>query len=962
MKNMSYKDFLLGLSSRLSRNMPFALGEDNQLSDDSLFNTCYKNFANEKLKTFEEVSTNPFFNLLINNLKEAFENLPGWTGWFILEYYDESTNGLNLVVLVDKKENLENVDFSKLTQSNHNFSTLMRANRELHVHLFSWNFGEVLRSSDEKYIPLNKLSLAKLLPENENPYNKAKNIDYYKISIKPIILSNSESLEDVTYCRIFPKINEGFDFYDDLGEYFKLHEKINENAKAYTESLKDSKGNSLTDMIDKEYSDLSKINGKTEKDLVHDISEKLERSINNLVIDNGDKIELSKNAFSKYCSRLIGFDSDSKSFVYLPVFTNIKKGKKEAQRKDIQLGSVTIGSSMPCVFTVDVIQALWRFVQVELLKWYAQYSSFDLYSVNKQLMKEAKLNALTQVFARNESHINGSHVIPYLLKSNIVANDNSRDIYLKYLKERMELVGSVQNYPGLVKTTTNLDALGKSLKVNKLLWNGVVEGKCKFNIDTDLIIESKSRKIKFDLPGAVLGEQVLCSILEGIIRNFVKHNISHNDFELKIHLSVEELSCNDKQKDNYLSLTIYGNIEESQETVEIINNAIDKSVLEGINLRGNNLGLLEMKAASLLLMDAPLEAIDIFKTKKSVHLYEKIYPGSIKACLFEKESKSYLGYKLYLLLPKRIYTLNKNYNDVKDKEGFSKYIVHTEKINSGIASDFFIGSDKNAKSYNFRQIEDPGEECNNLSDLWRVWVKKKFSDSMMEHMVILNTPDDFRADTHKIIIDDHGIWLRENPGYDFSKLSFYVALNSNQNYGILRRQNQRLIFSVDPNSFIEAALTKVAILDERIQQWASEAVHQNTTMNMMKAFRYMNIYLPDIQKLDLNIPQKGKLVEKIKSYFKDGCRYVVLHHSIFERLCLDINGSKEANVVDAFYQTLHKPEKGEFLVLVSGLGIPTNLPHNAFYCSLSSLEKVLKDKPNKYFLVQFLYNLRITKN
>jgi hypothetical protein len=959
MDSVTYIDYLIQLSQRLSRNMPFADGEDAYLSDDALFNRHYNNFAETQLKSFDEANKNPFFKLLINSLQEAFNQLPGWTGWLLLEYYDEATNGLNLVLIADKSEDFNTFNISELDQNHYNFSTLIRAIRQLHVHMYSWHFGEAKRSSDIKYIPLNKLAIAKLLPGEQNPYDNKEKSEYYKATIKPIIISEQEPDENKIFCRV-KKSPDGYTFEDDLGYYLSLLKKLNENAKAYEKKLNGSSGNQLIDMIgDEKFDDLSKITGKTESKLLEDIGEKLERSINYLEITKGKKIQLSEKAFASYCDQLTSLDSSTKSFVYFPVYTNIKKGRQTPQRKDLQLGSVTIGSTDENAFSEENVKALWRFVQVEMLKWYAQFSSFDLYNTNRKLENEARLNALTQVFARNESHINGSHVIPHLLKKVTTFEDKYKSIYFEYLKGRMELVGSVQNFPGLVKTITNLDTLIKSFKENKILWEGIIEGKCEFN--RTFIIYDKD-KLDFQLPGAALGEQVFCSLLEGIIRNFVKHNISDTAFELKITLKIE-LPSDDHFIDDYLSLSVYGNVVGNQKTVKKINDAIQEKVLDETKLRGHNLGMLELKAASLLLMDAPLEAIDLFQPDKAVNVNGKSYPGCLKADLFKEGENKFIGYRLYLLIPKLVYTLTDNYEKIKNSlNGISpKHIVQTKEFDPGIACTFYIGENEVGSS-NFRQIKKNDDGCTDLTALWKIWVQQVFPDTEEAQLILLENGDNLCGGTHQVVVDDHGDWRNKHPDFDLTKLLFYGAFNSEHKAGIIKKKpiEGTNVFTIDRWSFIEASLTKVAILDERIQHWASGVKHQNTKMPMIEAYKHMRVYMPEIKEMDLNIPQGNRLVEVIKSYFDDGCRYVVLHHSIFERLCFDLKGSKEATTIDSFYHELHQPANGRFLVLVSGLGIPTNLPKQSFYCSLSSLENVVKDRPNKYFLVQFLFALRTT--
>lgn len=953
---------LLNISQRLSVNT--LMGDGSITGDELLLKKQYQEYHEPVVKTFSEASESHFFKLLVEHLTEGLGKLPGWSGWILLEYYDDAVNGLRMVLITDKNEDSYCYDvINKLDQENYNFSLLIRAMREFHVHVNGWHFKTT--NCDPIYHCENKLSLEIMLPGGSNPYSEKPYQDqHYNAYARPVLISREDEVsKNINHIK---QNNGQFTFNSELDAYFKMIEQCRENADAFTNE------NNQNNHLLKDHPEIMSLIGEfdcnhrvriedeTSTFIIKDLKQKLDRNIEKILIDKGKIKTLTRKSFEDYCRRLTNCFSDSSQFLYLPAFTTLKKGG-EPQRKDLMIGSVMIGVDKNNSFNTEQIHHLWRFVQSELLKWYNQYNSFKLYTSNKRMKQEALLNAITQVFARNESHINGSHVIPHLLKKDTTFDDKLKDIYFEYLKGRMELVGSVQNFPGLLKTITNLDTLIKSFKENKILWEGIIEGKCKFGIteygitreDFNIAIGGKS---EFHLPGAALGEQVFCSLLEGIIRNYVKHNISDTAFVLKIILKIDELHSDDCFSDDYLSLSVYGNVVGNQETVNKINDAIQEKVLDGTKLRGHNLGMLELKAASLLLMDAPLEAIDQFHPETPVKVNGKSYPGCLKADLFKDGDSEVIGYKLYLLIPKLVYTLSDNYeriiNILKGIE--PKNIVQTKEFDPGIACTFYIG-DNDVNSSNFRQIKTIENDCVGLKALWRSWAQEKFPDAIEPILVENDTNIDGSG---QIVVDDHGCWKNEHADFDLSKLNFYAALNTEQKAGILRRQNRASTFAVDPDSFIEAALTKIALLDERIQHWADGAKHQNTNMPMIEAYQHMRVYIPEIAEMDLNKPQGELLVKAIKSYYENGCRYVVLHHSIFERLCLDIKGSKDSAVIEEFYHELHQPALGRFLVLVSGLGIPTNLPIESYYCSLSSLEKVVKERPNKYLLVQFLYALR----
>lgn len=992
MKNIEsvMQQHLLNISQRLSVNTD--MGDGSITGDELLLKKQYEEYHEPVVKTYSKASESPFFKLLLEHLKEGLQELPGWSGWILLEYYDDAVNGLRLVLITDENNySIKADDITGLDQENYNFSLLIRAMREFHVHVNGWHFKTT--NCDPIYHCENKLSLNIMLPGKSNPYSEKPQQDqHYNAYARPILISQAEKKSEAI--NRITQNSDKFIFNSELGAYFDLIEQCRKNADTF--SSNNIKNNQLlenhpdTRELIKEFGckSLERIDGKTPEFIIKDLNQKLDRNIENILIAKGNIKKLTRSLFEGYCQRLTRCFSDSSQFLYLPAFTTLKKGR-EPQRKDLMIGSVLIGLDDGNPFKIDDIHHLWRFVQSELLKWYNQYNSFKLYTSNKRMKQEALLNAITQVFARNESHINGSHVIAYYLKNKEKFTDKQKEKYFEYLQQRMELVASVQQYPGFLKGIFTLDEIRKEIKCNDILKKGIADG-----TGTEFLSKSRSgsENKQIALPGHNLGKQLLLVFLEGMFRNCKKHGKIDSTIQLNYNISEPK---DDTLKEKYYVLDVWDKLDGSNVNVEKINQLLAQPVIKDNRLRPGSWGILEIKAAAAILIDFPLIYIDSLdndtnKKKKNGAYREtfvvhgKTYPVFIRAYLYNDDgtivennnvTPKHLGYRLYLLKPKMLFTNNKGFYE-KASESDKELLIYKPKFSSTEACDFFLNDNSVKTPHNYREISINGFKSGSESienELWKEYAKQKkwnetellfISCDEQGNVCKINGKDCKTVPdvSDKIIFDDHGNWYKNTD--DEKKRSLkskaYYCLYGDIKVGL----NNSFYFENDEwkNKYLEFANTKVSIIDERVQKSTWEAEPDNNSgMNMMEAYRRMDIFIPNKKDgLDLDKYDSKRVHDYLKDRIND-CHYTILHHGIFEALCKrESSDAYDQYTINDFYNTLHKPAEGHFLVLLSGSGVPSSLPNNGYFLNLSSLQLVM-DTKSKLRLVQLLYALRPIK-
>lgn len=334
--------------------------------------------------------------------------------------------------------------------------------------------------------------------------------------------------------------------------------------------------------------------------------------------------------------------------------------------------------------------------------------------MNEQLKETAVRASIAQVMARNMSHNFGSHVLSNLIcngvydklsdeklreaevnkqlkgfVSTLSPYDSEKNLQLpyffQYLKSRMDYLSEVTfGVSNLLTTKMMYNDVMKELDQVRILLNyisGVSNFQYEFKLKYNKEVLTDQNDIGVAFPSDVLGCQAFYNIIENIIRNTAKHAKNNNgkivtftisikdDFAKEVDCEdvkgVDELYCveidNGVVEDN-IDVLVNGEEKDEDDKKKGQNPRLNKSVLEGQNLRSHSLGLLEMEASAAFLRQIDLPEIE--SDDYTVDYDDKYYHIDSKGtkrlnilkafAIKEKkeDSSGHLGYRLFLQKPK----------------------------------------------------------------------------------------------------------------------------------------------------------------------------------------------------------------------------------------------------------------------------------------------------------------------
>jgi hypothetical protein len=172
--------------------------------------------------------------------------------------------------------------------------------------------------------------------------------------------------------------------------------------------------------------------------------------------------------------------------------------------------------------------------------------------------------------------------------------------------------------------------------------------------------------------------------------------------------------------------------------------------------------------------------------------------------------------------------------------------------------------------------------------------------------------------------------------------------------------------------FFDGVLTKVLIVDERIQEsFESNYYPENSgefTIKKGTLFACANVFTPNKEVFDLNQSQYQAdcfdlLAREIESISRLGqlvcVDIVVIHLGVVEKMLSSAGKPKGATDVELFLQELQSRVNFQArFVITSGRGKPDNLPHGLQFIAFSALSQFCIETPFKSFLIQALQSSR----
>lgn len=631
-------------------------------------------------------------------------------------------------------------------------------------------------------------------------------------------------------------------------------------------------------------------------------------------------------------------------------------------------------------------------------------------SMRRYLMKFA----IATVMARNLAHNLGSHVLAKITQKdnldlfiNLDDEELGRSIiahFNQYLRTRMDFLADISTSEPLGSVARRLDAdIIQKFKEARVITNFISGSQVD---QVNIIFENLAypgQDLIVQIPHGELGNHAFYIILENIIRNICKHEhhlLQSNTLNLVI--KARSFQSKTKRERGYL-ITIHDTIKrkhkELRSLVQTINEKyIDSSLIEDKHrIRKLAWGIAEMKIASIYLRKKnPSEYIDIF-----------LEPNFLRAVTLPSDEPrySYMGYELYLKKPReaiiiggegleelpesiRARWVNRGIKLLSPEMAFqdTPSVTHSHPIVVNLSGEPRPAIEQ-AKKFPLRwvKLEAEREKWINLLKedtnqgilwLWENWIDgylqrkgmARASDYQLffrmrpseEDRLIKQAPPE-----RLILYDAHGDALKSGLIADPSRLAYYEA-------GFTPSPSRTLVeqLSALPGyeqarfrlEFLEAASTKVLLVDERIQSDINEgkASRLGGHYSRIEELAWMNIYAPPLERTNLakgNFSQREKdgltewLAERLSSERID---FVALHQGIIEKFRLS-----PGEFYDKYIRSFDgRPE----MVVISGRGEAFDLPPNLLFLNYSNLAMYAVEEKSKYHFCQLLFSARTLIN
>lgn len=540
---------------------------------------------------------------------------------------------------------------------------------------------------------------------------------------------------------------------------------------------------------------------------------------------------------------------------------------------------------------------------------------------------------------------------------------------------------------------------GKELKVN-IKYNS---GNGKRIIENDIPIL---------LPNDILGSHALFIIFENIIRNSSKHTKikDGNNGSLEFIITIQDTN------DDYYKITVIDNLGEKNKSarsnngfLQNLRKHITDSILNENKLRDGGWGFLEMKICAAYLVRYPLEEIDRFDGKnKSVSINNRVFPDLLDIGFYDDDGNPSingepfnLGFSFHLLKPKIAQVVNLTNTDglvsELNKDEYKKIGVHTGKPHdfqsAGTEHEFLVllgdsldvskvELETNQRCIKLDKID--GWNCD-TDELRKLLYEKYLNNQVIKEPLFANASGiiengDNNNLKNAILFDNHGGWGKIHPD-KISELLYYEPYGSQSLTRSLfvetyqassTPQIKKDIMKYEIN---EAARCEIILLDERIQSAASSIsalkIMHNSNEKEIKHIVVLNhtkVYVPKLDEANLgenDIDVQNTIGFINNKLNENNIEYLVIHLGILEKL----SGSTDIKDIEKWIRE-HKDKDGKQwlnnrnaktnfkIVVISGRGLPSNLPDGILYCPASLVYQYTISYPSKILLTKLLKSIR----
>ena len=646
----------------------------------------------------------------------------------------------------------------------------------------------------------------------------------------------------------------------------------------------------------------------------------------------------------------------------------------------------------------------------------------------RAINEEAYRYAVAAISSRNLSHNLGSHVLSRLssvenIKRHLGWEKGGYSVkhfttLLAYLRARMNLLADMSTTDPVASFAVRFNGeIIEYIRDQDLLLQYISGTELK---NVEIVYENKlqnqeGKDIMVQSPNGELGFSAFAMILENIIRNTAKHEKLTKD-TLTITISVSQ---EHKKARGYI-INIFDDVDRSKRDIDKLVSIINQKFIEsdifseGYSIRPSGWGIGEMKVAASYLRKKISDVHYEVEKKREIPFLKatcinKHYGSK------EKPPKYCFGYKLYLKKPREILIIEPKHDQLFEQSkglaslGIKTITIEESQKSTAIHSHQLVVLTaaeskqviEDKKRFPFRWVVMQGEAqrralqaklSNNTEEailwLWEEWIKiylsvKGLTNQEFKLYELFENTRQLRqscqeAEQHPenaIIFDSHAVQLSDGRLNNRDKYHFYEAFTSLSPTGTLLQNKKSQMSDVREKLFhialLEAAITQILIIDERIQQ---EVSHRKETFlegrmknhtNFFEYLRGMNIHIPDsdqdakLRFYEINLPEglEANLLNWITEQMQRvKVDFVVFHIGLLEKLISSNIFELEKWIMEKIKTIDSRPE----IIFISGRGKPHFMPNNISFQQYNNIARYVLDVPSKYHLCQMLFGARTT--
>lgn len=182
-------------------------------------------------------------------------------------------------------------------------------------------------------------------------------------------------------------------------------------------------------------------------------------------------------------------------------------------------------------------------------------------------------------------------------------------------------------------------------------------------------------------------------------------------------------------------------------------------------------------------------------------------------------------------------------------------------------------------------------------------------------------------------------------------IKLYLAFLCNEYRRVIENNDEFIAYrKLVLLQLIDAAMTRVVVVDERIQSFADDKQSKNND-KYRKLMNLVNVFIPTNETINLSSSELNKEKDCLDLYINEELNkdtmFLVLHYGILERI-----------YEDEIEKRLKEWSDKCIIIVTSGRGAHFELPEKIRFINLSNIHNAFIEIRNKYYIVSLLHSTR----